>query len=127
MNVTTTVQDRAVTVEITEFGVTGVGVARCRPDDVFIPEIGKEMAMGRAVMAIGALIEESANQKVVTKNELLRVMNLGEIPVSELPDSFDGDVILASPSGPDVVVSGTDRNQAREMYIAAAKAFVNGG
>jgi hypothetical protein len=42
--------------------VTGHGTARCSPEDLDVPEIGDELAAGRALTGLGRLLMRVADQ-----------------------------------------------------------------
>lgn len=39
-------------------GMSATGIARCRSTDVFVPEIGETIALGRAIKSLGEMVEQ---------------------------------------------------------------------
>lgn len=82
MIASTTHQDRVTIVEMRAspgtaaypFDITGHGEAICRLDDAFNPKTGEMIASGRAIQDFGRQIEEVGHSRVVTLEELRRVV-----------------------------------------------------
>lgn len=55
-------------------GELGVGVARCRPTDVFVRETGARIALGRALRDLGFGVEAKGLDESVGTDEVERVV-----------------------------------------------------
>lgn len=59
--------------------MTGTGIARCRPEDVFIPEVGEAIALGRAIKDLGAKVETGALECSFSQADLDRAFEMLEL------------------------------------------------
>lgn len=78
----TTVNGLVTTVEVSaepgtmtaDLPIIGVGVARCRPEDLFIGAVGERIALGRAIQDFGRRVEENGLAGSVSLEEVDRVI-----------------------------------------------------
>jgi hypothetical protein len=76
-------------------GVEGRGFARCTPDDVYSGEIGRNIALGRAIQDFGRKVEQKGHDACVTKDEFDRVIDLITSEVAETRSAFTASVLEA--------------------------------
>lgn len=55
------------------FQITGVGVARCRPDDLYVAATGELIALGRAMADYSRQIEALGLESSVSNADVVRV------------------------------------------------------
>ncbi len=77
MNIHTEVarEGRLTTVTASSGTAFGVGMARCRPDDVYVRETGERIATARAIQQLGSQLETSAVERSVSLAEADRVLD----------------------------------------------------
>lgn len=61
---------------VEDYHIVGRGVARCRPEDVYSPGIGEEVAMARAIQDFDRQLEAVAIDRCVTVENMERVLDL---------------------------------------------------
>lgn len=79
----TSVEGTTTTVEVAadegtllaDSNIVGRGVARTSPGDVFDPEVGRIIALGRAIQDFGRQVEADGEAAVVSKAEFARVVD----------------------------------------------------
>lgn len=60
-------------------GMTGAGIARCRPEDVLIPEVGEAIALGRAIQDLGSKVEAGALSCSFSQDDLAKAFEMLEL------------------------------------------------
>jgi hypothetical protein len=55
-------------------GISGEGVAKCRPDDFYNEATGELIALGRAIQDFGQQVEQAGRDRVTSKLEMAKVM-----------------------------------------------------
>lgn len=60
-------------------GLSGTGVARCRPEDVFVPEVGEAIALGRAIQDLGRQVEQDGVECSYSEADLARAFEMLEL------------------------------------------------
>lgn len=79
----TTCEGRTVTVEVAsdegtltdDLRIVGRGVARCKPDDVYVRATGERIALGRAMQDFGRQVEAAGCAESVCVEDVGRVLN----------------------------------------------------
>ena len=57
-------------------GRSATGIARCRNTDVFVPEIGEAIALGRAIKNLGDAVECEAVGASFTHEDIMRAFEI---------------------------------------------------
>lgn len=66
-------------------GYSATAKARCAPTDVYVPEVGTMIALGRAIQELGRQVEDDALSLTITKDDMAKALDtlelLGFLPV----------------------------------------------